>query len=472
MPPKLTNEIGRGRRPQFLEAARRLWAGSMATIIMGAAGAVGKRLCAALSARGTRVIATDRMEHMPGSLKSAMGAAGTFVGGVNVCDVDALRALFREHADEHTIVWNLAAPLSVETAIDPAVAEAVTVGGMENVLNAMTEVGARRICFTDSIGSFGATAPRVDATARWLHENPDQDPGSDYGRQKRSCRELMAAFARDHRGDPRFAVLPGVLHCEPVWGNGTTEYALDALLAAPHQQTKHNLPASSAYVCPVDPQVRVPMIFIDDLMRGLIALQDADEEVLSEPQRGYCIPGLSFSPNELFAEIRQHHPGFGFRVQLDENMNTFANTWPDELSTVEPMRDLGYAPKVGLSDMVAAVLAAHERRNHRTAKAFKAMDTDNTAMLNRAQIEAHIRNQQPGVRGREDYAQGGRDAVADLVDKLMEELDPKQEGFVSWWSFSEWNRRNSLEEEVWKQVNGMVDELRLQIRELGHVPRV
>ena len=53
----------------------------------------------------------------------------------------------------------------------------MTIGGMKNVLSAMSEVGARRICFTDSIGSFGATAPRVGTTARWLHENPTQDPG-------------------------------------------------------------------------------------------------------------------------------------------------------------------------------------------------------------------------------------------------------------------------------------------------------
>jgi len=47
---------------------------------------------------------------------------------------------FKEHADEHTTVWNLAAPLSVETAMDPAVAEAVTVGGMSKVLDAMKQV--------------------------------------------------------------------------------------------------------------------------------------------------------------------------------------------------------------------------------------------------------------------------------------------------------------------------------------------
>ena len=105
------------------------------TLIIGAAGAVGKRLCTALAARGHRVIASDRMEKLPGSLARSMGELGTTHGGVDVTDGEALKALFREHADEHTTVWNLAAPLSVETAMDPAVAEAVTIGGMEKARN-------------------------------------------------------------------------------------------------------------------------------------------------------------------------------------------------------------------------------------------------------------------------------------------------------------------------------------------------
>ena len=31
-------------------------------------------------------------------------------------------------------------------------------------------------------------------------ENPDQDPGSDYGLQKRGCRDLMAKFAEEQGG--------------------------------------------------------------------------------------------------------------------------------------------------------------------------------------------------------------------------------------------------------------------------------
>jgi len=404
------------------------------TIIIGAAGAVGKRLCAALAARGTRVIASDRMDHLPGTLKRIIGGNGATVGGIDVCDADALFALFREHGDENTTVWNLAAPLSVETAMDPAVAEAVTVGGMGKVLDAMSVVGARRICFTDSIGSFGAEAPRRGATARWLTAHPDQDPGSDYGRQKRGCRDLMADFAASSDGDPRFAVLPGVLHSEPIWGNGTTEYALDALLAASR---------AVPFVCPIDPDVRLPMVFVDDLMRGLVALQEADEAVLTEPQHGYCVPGLSFTPNELFAEIRKHHPAFEFSVELDENMDSFAHLWPDELSTTEPMRDLGYAPEVGLGHMVSNVLAAHEARNLSTASAFAAIDSDGSGTLDQPELEVYLRKYL--VRGREDYLHRRQDIMGGVVERLMAELDTNRDGFVSWATFQEWSRWNSVE---------------------------
>ena len=307
-----------------------------------------------------------------------------------------------------------------------------------------------------------------------IPENPQQDPGSDYGRQKRACRELMAQFTREHGGDSRFAVLPGVLHTNTVWGNGTTEYALDALLNAPHQQTKHGLPAAGAYVCPVDPDVRIPMVFVDDLMRGLVALQEADEAMLTEPERGYCIPGLSFTPTELFAEIRrQHHPGFGYRVELDANMNKFAKLWPDELSTHEPLRDLGYAPQVDLQGMVARVLGAHEEQNLKTAQAFKKMKAfclEESGKLTRAAIEIHVREHL--VRGREDYSGTGQGLVEGFVDKLMEQLDPDGDGVVSWADFSEWNRRSSVDIELWKQAASVEDELRRQLRELGQVPRV
>ena len=393
---------------------------------------------------------------------------GECVGGIDVTNASTVRKLFREHGNESTTVWNLAAPLSVETALNPELAEAVTIGGMGNVLDAMAEVGTRRICFTDSIGSFGDTAPREGATARWLHENPKQDPGSDYGRQKRACRELMAQFVRDHDGDSRFAVLPGVLHDNPVWGNGTTEYALDALLSAPHQQTMLDLPVGGAYICPIDPETTIPMVMADDLMRGLVALMEADESVLTEPEQGYCIPGLSFTPNELFAEIRKHHPGFGYRVELDDNMNKFANLWPDRLSVAEPERDLGYSPQVDLPEMVRQVLGAHDDWNMKVAQAFKEIDHCNSGRLSKIAFTRYVRKYL--VQGREDYRATGQSAVEGFVEGIWNELDTTGDGFASWATFSEWNRRKSLDAELWKQAASVEDKLRKQLRALGASP--
>ena len=421
------------------------------TLIIGAAGAVGKRLCAALTQAGHKVIATDRTPVLPKDLRDSIGEKGICVGSVDVTDAEGLVKLFEEYADANTSVWNLAAPLSVDTALNPAIAEAITIGGMKNVLAAMAKVGARKICFTDSIGSFGASSPRVGASARWLTKNPTQDPGSDYGLQKRGCRELMADFAKKHNGDPRFAVLPGVLHSNSVWGNGTTEYALDALLSAPHQATTLGLPTGESYTCPVDPDVRMPMVFVDDLMRGLVALQEAEPDVLAEPENGYCIPGLSFSANELFSEIRKHYPGFGFRVELDANMDKFAKLWPDELATEEPLRDLGYKPEVGLEEMVATVLKSHQDRNEITAKDFMAIDHDGDGVVTRDDIEQHISKFL--VEGRHsDNATDDEDVKRAVDDFMLGEMHDT-DGRISWEKFSEWTRHHDFGDFVRKSLH-------------------
>lgn len=309
---------------------------------------MGKRLVAALSRRGERIVAVDRAPRLPEPLRAQVTHAET---GVDVRDFYRMSSIFKRHRFVHT-VWNLAAPLSVETALNPGVAEQVTVNGMRNVLWAMYEARIKKIMFTDSIGSFGASAPREDCTARWLTENPLQDPGSDYGRQKRAVRRLLREFWR-YGGDPRWAVLPGVLHTEAAWGKGTTEYALEALLAAAKGEP---------FVCPVDPDVLLPMVAVDDLMRGLLSLQDAEERSLVEPERGYAIPGFSFTANELFDEIRLHRPNFQVTYDPDPNMSKFANLWPNTLSIKEPLRDLGYEPRVELREFVFKALMAHQLR--------------------------------------------------------------------------------------------------------------
>lgn len=313
------------------------------SLVIGAAGAVGKRLIGALTARGEHVVAAMRSTPLPDHLQVAVARQ---VMGVDQGDITMLRKIFKRHPEIHT-VWNMSVVRARNADTD------TTVNGMKNITEVMSESGVKRLIWTDTIASFGAQAPRTKCSARWLTENPEQDPGSDIGVQKREVRRVMKQFLTDQGGDPRWAIVPCVLHTENVWGPGLTSYPLDALRAA-----SDGFP----YSCPVDPDVQLPMILVDDLVRGLLDLADAPTNMLYEPARGYCIPGFSCSANELFAEIRKHIPEFETVVEPEAQLNDLARLWPDTLSLVEAGRDLGYRPGFPLEATVQRILRAHQAR--------------------------------------------------------------------------------------------------------------
>ena len=151
-------------------------------LIIGAAGAIGRALTESLLDAGVPVVAALRRTPLPDAVSGH--SLLTQVFGVDCLSASSIESVFASNPTVQT-VWNLAAPLSVETAADPLLAHDVVVGGMDRVLQAMRRHGVPNICFSDSIGSYGKEAPREGATAKWLLENPGQDPGSDYGEERR-----------------------------------------------------------------------------------------------------------------------------------------------------------------------------------------------------------------------------------------------------------------------------------------------
>jgi nucleoside-diphosphate-sugar epimerase len=343
-------------------------------LIIGASGAIGRSLVHKLCTTGAKVVAAIRRTPLPTSL-TKLFPPDILVTEDNV-DVRDRQSLLRAFCNHSRIdsVWMLAAPLSVESARDPAGAENVVVGGMQNVLSVMTECNCRNICFSDSIGSFGHEAPRENCTAQWLLEYPEQDPGSDYGRQKRRCRELMAAWSAGNKErTSRFAVIPGVLHTDTKWGAGTTEYALEAVRWAAGQgggggerEGEGGGSSSKApYICPIGGRQRLPMIMRDDLIDGMVKLTFAKRESMKENECGYAMAGLSFSPEELFASLQRRCPEFEW--SCSEEMNNpaklFAELWPNHLSGEEAKNDLNFQAKMtSLDEIVDILLNAWEQR--------------------------------------------------------------------------------------------------------------
>ena len=270
-------------------------------LVIGCSGAIGQRLVSGLLRRGYEVVAPLHRTPLPKELATNEHVHQEF--GFDIRSMEKVDQLFKKYARKVECVWNLAAPLSVESEKDSSYAEDITVRGMERILACMAKYGATRICFSDSIGSFGKSSPREQCPANWLTSNKSQDPGSVYGRQKRRCRELLNSFSKRIDGaDTRWAIIPGVLHDNPEWGAGTTEYALDAIKAAV---------LGEVFKCPVPVDKDLPMIYSDDLVKGLIALMEAPGEKLKEPENGYSICGFSFSAARLFEELKgKYFPDF------------------------------------------------------------------------------------------------------------------------------------------------------------------
>ncbi|GMH83217.1 hypothetical protein TL16_g09519 [Triparma laevis f. inornata] len=279
-------------------------------LIIGASGAIGTQLTKKLLDEGHQVVAGLRMTAMPDDLANHPNLTSVF--GVDCRNSTSIDLLFSSHPVK--TVWNLAAPLSVETSSSPTLAYDTVVTGMSRILTSMSTHNVKTILFSDSIGSYGSTSPRLHATARWLTENPTQDPGSDYG----------------------------VLHRDESWGAGTTEYVLDAI-----KTSKENI---YTYISTVPLHTYLPMIWRSDLIEGLYRLTVAEEGDLKEPENGYAISGLSFTADEVLKVIKSKVDSFGYiynEKDVEHPAEIFARLWPDSLSGVEAERDLkGFKAKV------------------------------------------------------------------------------------------------------------------------------
>ena len=87
--------------------------------------------------------------------------------------------------------------------------------------------------------------------------------------------------------------------------------------------------------------------------------------------------------------------------------------------------------------------------NAATAQAFKKLDVEGDGVIDRLEVEYYIRKHQL-VRGRENFAATRQETVEATVNALMKELDTNNDGLISWMTFSEWHRRNSIERMVKK----------------------
>ncbi|SDE85369.1 Nucleoside-diphosphate-sugar epimerase [Mucilaginibacter pineti] len=293
-------------------------------LVIGACGQIGTELTAALRQRygQTAVIAAD--------------ITGADVQ-LNVMDKVALHSLvLKEKVVE---IYHLAAMLSASGEQQPTKAWELNMQGLLNVLN-VAKTDQLKVFWPSSIAVFGPSSPKAFAPQHSVAE-----PSTVYGISK-VAGELWCQYYHAQYGvDVRSLRYPGLISHTAQPGGGTTDYAVDIF----HQALKHR-----QYTNFIKAHTAMPMMYMPDAIRATLELMDAPAEKLSI-RTGYNVHALSFTPEQLAAEITKHLPAFKMYYKPDFRQQ-IADSWPASVNDKCARDDWGWQPYYDLSGMVTDML--------------------------------------------------------------------------------------------------------------------
>ncbi|MBN8669864.1 MAG: NAD-dependent epimerase/dehydratase family protein [Chitinophagales bacterium] len=303
-------------------------------LIMGAGGQIGVELTMAL--RGvygeSNVIASDIREAHP-----LLAGKGPYVI-LNAMDANATLELVKKEGI--TQIYLLAALLSATGEKDPKRAWDINMQSLLQVLDIAVQEKLTKVYWPSSIAVFGSTTPKQDTPQKTIVE-----PRTVYGISKYAG-ELWCQYYNQRWGlDVRSIRYPGLISWKSEPGGGTTDYAVEIY----HEALKHG-----KYTSFLSENTYLPMMYMDDAIRGTIELMEAPTEKIKS-RMAYNLSAMSFSPKEIAASIQKHIPSFEISYAPDFRQQ-IADGWPQSIDDTAAREDWGWKHNFDLDKMTTDML--------------------------------------------------------------------------------------------------------------------
>ncbi|HOB27345.1 MAG TPA: NAD-dependent epimerase/dehydratase family protein [Bacteroidales bacterium] len=310
-------------------------------LVIGAAGQIGSELTPALREKygNENVVLAYNRTPLPDDLAKA----GPYVQ-LDVRNTDKFKEICREY-NISTII-NLAAILSAKGEQDPLKAWDTNINGLINTLEVARELKLEKVFVPSSIAVFGPTTPRVNTPQDTILQ-----PTTMYGITKVSGELLGNYYFNKFGVDIRGMRYPGIISSVTLPGGGTTDYAVEIF----YEAVKNKY-----YNCFLKSDTRLPMMFMPDCIKATIMLMEADVTKLKH-HSDFNVTAMSFTPEELAAEIRKYIPDFKIEYNPDFRQ-AIADSWPQSIDDSCAREEWGWQPDYDLARMTKEMLIAISKK--------------------------------------------------------------------------------------------------------------
>ena len=267
---------------------------------------------------------------------------------IDATDIKAIENIVNKYAVNQ--IYHLAAILSAKGEKNPLRTWDLNMRMMLNVFEVARTSNVKKVFFPSSIAVFGDKAP-LENTPQSAILNPE----TVYGMSKVAGENWAQYYFNKYGLDIRSIRYPGVIGYQSMPGGGTTDYAVDIYHSAVKQEK---------YSCFLNPETKLPMIFMDDAIRSTVELMQAAKENI-KTRTSYNLGSMSFSPREITAEIQKLYPNFKVEYNADFRQE-IADKWPKSINDDEARKDWNWKPKYDLKLMTVLMLEKLEEKYNTT----------------------------------------------------------------------------------------------------------
>lgn len=257
---------------------------------------------------------------------------------VNALDYNQIEHLIEQY--QITDVYLMAALLSATAEKNPAFAWDLNMNSLFHVLNLAKAGKIKKIFWPSSIAVFGPTTPKENTPQYTIME-----PTTVYGISKQTGERWCEYYHHQYGVDVRSIRYPGLISWTTEPGGGTTDYAVDIF---------HKALKDGTFECFLSENSKLPMMYMDDAIRATIEIMQAPSEQI-KIRSSYNLAGISFTPDEIAAEIQKRMPHFKISYKPDFRQK-IADSWPASIDDTSARQDWNWKHSFDLSSITDEML--------------------------------------------------------------------------------------------------------------------